>query len=152
MAFVALIGEGNLGLIHALEKFDPARGHRFSTYATRWIRHYIERAIMNQARTIRLPVNVIKALNKCHLAMQTIEQQTGEAASPEAVAARLNVPVQQVRTTLDAQSSIISLDIPLPIAPNLTIGGSIADENSISRKRYCRKSIWPPLSINGCMD
>ena len=74
-----LIEEGNLGLIHAVKKYDPERGFRFSTYATWWIRQTIERGIMNQARTVRLPIHVIKDINCCLRASRQLHQQTGEA-------------------------------------------------------------------------
>jgi RNA polymerase nonessential primary-like sigma factor len=77
MPLLDLVEEGNLGLIHALEKFDPERGFRFSTYATWWIRQNIERAIMNQSRTIRLPVHVVKELNQVLRAMRSLESRSG---------------------------------------------------------------------------
>ncbi len=81
-----LVEEGNLGLIHALEKFDPERGFRFSTYATWWIRQNIERAIMNQSRTIRLPVHVVKELNQVLRCQRQLEAASNGDATVEDVA------------------------------------------------------------------
>jgi RNA polymerase nonessential primary-like sigma factor len=127
-----LVEEGNLGLMHALDKFDPERGFRFSTYATWWIRQNIERAIMNQSRTIRLPVHVVKELNQVLRAQRQLEATNGVSATPEAIAARLDRPVEDVRAVLALNEHTASLDAPLDIDPNLSIGESIADEQAIS--------------------
>jgi RNA polymerase nonessential primary-like sigma factor len=95
-----IIEEGNLGLIHAVKKFDPERGFRFSTYATWWIRQNIERAIMNQSGTVRLPVHIIKDINLCLRAARTIrQQQTGEPTAAD-IAAHLDRDVADVERLL----------------------------------------------------
>ena len=123
-----LVEEGNLGLMHALEKFDPERGFRFSTYATWWIRQSIERAIMNQSRTIRLPVHVVKELNVCLRASRRLEAKLGREASAEEVAAEVGRPLEEVTRLLGLNERVTSLDAPLDIDPQLTVGESIPDE------------------------
>ena len=124
-----LVEEGNLGLIHALEKFEPERGFRFSTYATWWIRQNIERAIMNQARTIRLPVHVTKELNQIVRTRRQIEADAQGSSTPSEIAVRLNKHVDDVRAILAFGEHAISLDAPLDIDPTLSVGESLADDS-----------------------
>lgn len=123
-----LVEEGNLGLMHALEKFDPDRGFRFSTYATWWIRQNIERAIMNQSRTIRLPVHVVKELNQVLRMQRNLEALGNGEFSLEEVANQLGKSVDEVRALLALGEHTASLDAPLDVDPSLSIGESLADE------------------------
>ncbi|NMG33137.1 RNA polymerase sigma factor RpoS [Azoarcus sp. TTM-91] len=125
-----LVEEGNLGLMHALEKFDPERGFRFSTYATWWIRQNIERAIMNQSRTIRLPVHVVKELNQVLRAQRNLEASSNGECSLEEIASRLEKPIEDVRAILALSEHTASLDAPLDIDPSLSIGESLADDRA----------------------
>ena len=124
-----LVEEGNLGLMHALDKFDPERGFRFSTYATWWIRQNIERAIMNQSRTIRLPVHVVKELNQVLRAQRNLEALGNGEFSIDAIAERLGKSVENVRALLVLSEHTASLDAPLDIDPTLSIGESLADNH-----------------------
>jgi RNA polymerase nonessential primary-like sigma factor len=131
-----LIEEGNLGLIHALEKFDPERGFRFTTYATWWVRQSIERAIMNQSRTIRLPAHVVKELNIVLRALRHLETHgmLGQGRDPtlDDVAHLLGKPVEQVRKVLGYNEHVTSLDAPIDADAGLSVGDQLADDDAPS--------------------
>jgi RNA polymerase nonessential primary-like sigma factor len=126
-----LVEEGNLGLMHALEKFEPDRGFRLSTYATWWIRQSVERALMNQSRTIRLPVHVAKELNGCLRARSQLEKQGISDPGVEAIAHRTGKTVEAVRKVMQLNRPPVPLDAPLDIDPDLTLGEAIADERCV---------------------
>ena len=135
LALPDLVEEGNLGLIHALEKFDPERGFRFSTYATWWIRQSIERAVMNQSRTIRLPANIVKEMNVVLRAMRHLEThaQAGERDTTlEDVAHLLGKGVDEIERLLRYREQPISLDAPLDRDQGLTVRDGVADDAAVS--------------------